>query len=71
MGLLSCLFIKKSFENESPFLRSNGVTNRKRNNFTGKTEMLLIKKKINGKNVVIFSLSLLLSLRLNNRWKLK
>jgi len=45
MGLLSCLFIKKkSFEHESPFLRSNGVTNRKRNNFTGKTEMLLIKK---------------------------
>jgi len=35
---------KKSFEIESPFLRSNGVTNRKKNNFTGKTEMLLIKE---------------------------
>jgi len=61
MGLLACLFMKKIFWNWIPLpQKNNGVTNKKKN-FNGQS-WNVVDIKINGKNVVIFSLSLSYSL---------
>jgi hypothetical protein len=62
MGLLACLFMKKNLlKLNPPSSKKIMVSQTRKKTLTGKAEMLLIKK-INGKNVVIFSLSLSLTL---------